>query len=158
MRVTMPAGTARVNRLVLAIQANYREDPDAEYELPDTVQALLWACCSPDDFGAPEVSPLGEALRTGDDMAVSLLLQHRANPSRGEEGGNDPIFLAIQMNSAENMHRLLQYNANPRSREAVPSEEGSGGRRRILRRRTALEAAASLPRCRQVILDFIASE
>ena len=122
------------------------------------MQALLWACCSPHDYGMPEVSPLGEALRSGDDIVVSLLLQHRANPSRREEGGNDPIFLAIQMNSAENIHRLLQYNANPRSREAVPSEDGSGGRRRILRRRTALEAAASLPRCRQVILDFIASE
>ena len=159
MRVTMPAGTARANPLVLAIQANYREDPDFEYELPDTVQALLWACCSPDDYGAPEISPLGEALRSGDDiMAVSLLLQHRANPSRREDGCNDPIFLAIQMNSAENVHRLLQYHANPRSREAFPSAEGSGSRRRVLRRRTALEALASLPRCRQVILDFIASE
>ena len=91
-------------------------------------------------------------------MAVSLLLQHRANPSKREEGGNDPIFLAIPMNSAENVHRLLQYYADLRSREAVPSEEGCGGRHRLLRRRTALEAAASLPRCRQVILDFIASE
>ena len=82
IRVTMVLGTARVSPLVLAKQANYREDPDVEHELPDTVQALLWVCCSPDDFGAPEVSPLSEALRTGDDMAVSLLPQHRANPSR----------------------------------------------------------------------------
>ena len=104
MRVTMPAGTARANPLVLAIQANYREDPDFEYELPDTVQALLWACCSPDGFGVPEVSPLGEALRSGDDIAVSLL-QHGAKPSRREDGCNDPIFSAIQMNSAENVHR-----------------------------------------------------
>ena len=158
MRVVLPAGTAQVNPLVLAIQANYQEDPDLEYDLPDTVQALLWACCSPHDFGMPEVSPLGEALRAGDDMAVSLLLQHRANPSRREEGGNDPIFLAIRSNSAENVHRLLQYSADPRSREAVPTEEGCGGRRRLLRRRTVLEAAASFPRCRQVILDFISSE
>ena len=40
MRVILPAGTARVNPLVLAIQANYQEDPDLEYELPDTVLAL----------------------------------------------------------------------------------------------------------------------
>ena len=106
----------------------------------------------------PEVSPLGEALRAGDDMAVSLLLQHRANPSRREEGGNDRIFFAIRRNSAENARRLLQYSVDPRPREAVPTEEGCGGRRRLLRRRTALEAAASLPRCRQVIMDFIASE
>ena len=105
----------------------------------------------------PEVSPLCEALRSGDDMAVLLLLQHRASRSRREEGNNDPIFVAIQMNSAENVHRLLQYSADPRSREAVPSREGYAGRCRLLRRRTALEAAASLPRCRQVILDFMAS-
>ena len=157
MRIVLPEGTARVSPLVLAIQANYQEDPDLEYDLPNTVQALLWACCSPHDFGLPEVSPLCEALRSGDDMAVSLLLRHEASPSRREEGNNDPIFVAIQMNSAESVHRLLQYSADPRSREAVPSREGHAGRRRLLRRRTALEAAASLPRCRQVILDFMAS-
>ena len=72
-----------------------------------------------------------------------------------EEGSNDPIFLAIDMSSAENVHRLLQYSANPRSREAIPTREGHAGRRR-LRRRTALEAAASRPRCQRVLLDFIA--
>ena len=80
----------------------------------------------------------------------------RASPSRREEGSNDLIFVAIQMSSAESVHRLLQYSADPRSREAVPSRERHAGRRR-LRRRTALEAAASQPRCRQVILDFMAS-
>ena len=151
----MPGSTHRVSPLVLAIQSRYLEDPDQAYELPTTIQALLWARCSPHDFGVPEVSPLCEALRSGDDMAVLLLLQHRASPSMREEGSNDPIFLAIQMSSAENVHRLLQYSANPRSREAIPSREGHAGRRR-LRRRTALEAAASQPRCRSVLLDFIA--
>ena len=127
MRVLLPevpGGTGRVSPLVLAIQGRYQEDPDLEYELPNTIQALLWACCSPHDFGMPEVSPLCEALRSGDDMAVSLLLQHRASPSRREEGSNDPIFVAIQMSSAEKVHRLLQYSADPRSREAVPSNFG----------------------------------
>ena len=157
MRVVLPEGTAQVRPLVLAIQANYQEDPDLEYDLPNTVQALPWACCSPHDFGLPEVSPVCEALRSGDDMAVSLLLRHGASPSRREEGNNDPIFVALRVNSAESVHRLLQYSADPRSREAIPSREGYAGRRRLLRRRTALEAAASLPRCRQVILDFMAS-
>ena len=155
MRVLLPEGTDRVSPLVLAIQGRYQEDPDLEYELPNTIQALLWACCSPHDFGMPEVSPLCEALRSRDDMAVLLLLQHRASLSRTEEGSNDPIFVAIQMSSAESVHRLPQYSADPRSREAVPSREGHAGRRR-LRRRTALEAAASHPRCRRVILDFMA--
>ena len=138
-----------------AIQSRYQEDPDQEDELANTIQALLSAQCSPHDFGVPDVSPLCEAIRSGDNMAVSLLLQHTASPSMREEGSNDPIFLAIQMSSAENVDRLLQYSAKPRSREAIPSREGHAGRRR-LRRRTAWEAAASQPRCRSVILDFIA--
>ena len=60
---------------------------------PTRSRPSLWACCSPHDFGMPEVSP----------------------PCRREEGSNDPIFVAIQMSSAENVHRLLQYTANPRS-------------------------------------------
>ena len=125
-----------------------------EQVLPNTVQALIWACCSPHDFGLPEVSPLCEALRMDDEEAVLLLLQSRASPSRREEGNNDPIFIAIQMNSAANVRRLLQYSADPRSREAIPSREGHAGRRR-LHRRTAMEAAAAYPLCQQVIRDFI---
>ena len=53
-------------------------------------------------------------VRSGDDVAVSLLLQHRANPAGREYGNNDPIFVAIQMNSAENVHRLLQYSRRER--------------------------------------------
>ena len=46
---TIPRGTARVNPLVRAIEANYL-DADEEYELPDTVQALLWAPCDPNNY------------------------------------------------------------------------------------------------------------
>ena len=120
----------------------------------NTIQALLWACCSPHDFGMPEVSPLCEALRSGDDTIVLMLLQHRASPSRREEGNNDLIFVAIQMNSAENVQRLLQFSADPRSREAIPTREGHAGRRRLMRR-TALEAAAAHPRCQRVIREFM---
>ena len=81
-----------------------QEQPDLECDFPYTVQALLWPCCSQDDFGMLEVSPLCEALRSRDDVAVLLLLQHRASPSRREEGSNDPTFVAIQMSSAENVH------------------------------------------------------
>ena len=157
MRVLLPeipGGSGRVSPLVTAIQGRYHEDPDQEYELPNTIQALLWACCSPHDFGMPEVSPLCEALRSGDDTIVLMLLQHRASPSRREEGNNDPIFVAIQMNSAENVQRLLQFSADPRSREAIPTREGHAGRRRLMRR-TALEAVAAHPRCQRVIREFM---
>ena len=115
----------------MAIRANYLEELDYEYVLPDTVQALLWACCSPDDYGAPEVSPLGEAIRSGDDMAVPQFLHHGANFSRREEGGNDPIFLAIQVCFAEYVQLLLHYRANPRSKEAIPTADGSQRGRRV---------------------------
>ena len=78
MRVLLPAipnGMERISPLVLAIQSRHQEHPDQGQDLPNTVQALLWACCSPHDFGMPEVSPLSEALRAGDDEIVLLLLQ-----------------------------------------------------------------------------------
>ena len=89
-----------------------------------------------------------------DDEAVLLLLNSRASPSSREEGNNDPIFIAIQMNSAANVRRLLQFSADPRSREATSTREGHAGRRRLIRR-TALDAAAAYPQCQQVIRDFI---
>ena len=158
MRVLVPMtpnGVELVSPLVLAIQSRQEEGLHREQALPNTVQALIWACCSPHDFGLPEVSPLCEALRMDDEEVVLLLLQSRASPSRREEGSNDPIFIAIQRNSAANVRRLLQYSADPRSREAIPSREGHAGRRR-LHRRTAVEAAAAYPPCQQVILASIA--
>ena len=157
MRVLVPLasnGMELVNPLVLAIQSRQGESAHREQELPNTIQALIWACCSPHDFGLPEISPLCEALRMHDEEAVLLLLQSRASPSRREEGNNDPIFIAIQMNSAANVRRLLQYSADPRSREAIPSREEHAGRRRLTRR-TAMEAAAAYPQCQQVIRDSI---
>ena len=157
MRVLVPMiphGVELVSPLVLAIQSRQGEGVHREQTLPNTIQALIWACCSPHDFGLPEVSPLCEALRMDDEEAVLLLLHSRASPSRREEGNNDPIFIAIQMNSAANVRRLLQYSADPRSREAIPSREGHAGRRRLTRR-TALEAAAAYPQCQQVIRDSI---
>ena len=75
--------------------------------------------CSPDDFGAPEILPLAEAIRSGDDVAVSQLLRHSANPSRREDGNNDLVFLALQLSFAEQVHPLLLYRAYPRAKEAV---------------------------------------
>ena len=86
-----------------------------EYQLPDTVQALLWAYSSPDDFGAREISPLAEAIRSGDDLAVSQLLMHSANPSRREDGNNDLVFLAIQLSFAEQVHPATAVPSLPQS-------------------------------------------
>ena len=53
MRILLPEtpGSAHmVSPLVLAIQSRYLDDPDQEYELPTTIQTLLWARCSPHDL------------------------------------------------------------------------------------------------------------
>ena len=88
MRVLLPkipGGSGRVSPLVTAIQGRYQEDPDQEYELPNTIQALLWACCSPHDFGMPEVSPLCEALRSGDDSVTVAAAQSEPVQARRRE-------------------------------------------------------------------------
>ena len=56
MRVLLPAipnGMERISPLVIAIRSRHRENPHQEQDLPNTVQALLWACCFPHDFGMP---------------------------------------------------------------------------------------------------------
>ena len=105
-------------------------------------------------LGCQKSHHYAKRLRMNDNEAVLLLLNSRASPSRREEGNNDPIFIAIQMSSAVNVRRLLQYSADPRSREATPTRERHAGRRRLIRR-TALDAAAAYPQCHQVIRDFI---
>ena len=72
-----PNGMELVSPLILAIQNRQEEGVHREQAFPNTVQALIWACCSPHDFGLPEVSPLCEALRIDDDEAVLLLLQSK---------------------------------------------------------------------------------
>ena len=86
MRILLPAPSnslERISPLVLAIQSRHQEHPDQGQELPNTVQALLWACCSPHDFGMPEMSPLCEALRAGDDEIV--LYCCNTGPARPDE-------------------------------------------------------------------------
>ena len=60
-----------------------------------------------------------------------MLLQHNASPSMREEGSNAPIFLVIQMSSAENVLRLLQYSvdripAGPRVSLKTSSDRARG--------------------------------
>ena len=59
MRVVLPQGTERVLWSLLFMQI--AKDPYIDYDFSRTVQALLWACCSPHDFGMPQVFPLWEA-------------------------------------------------------------------------------------------------
>ena len=92
----LPHGAELINPLVMAVRANYVED-EVDCCLPDTVQTLLFAHCEPNDFCSPEVSPLRDAIRSGDCRAVAHLLRFRANPNRSEDSQNAPIFTAIDV-------------------------------------------------------------
>ena len=92
-----------VSPMVLAIQSRYLDDPEQEYELPTTIQTLLWACYPPHDFGAPEVSPLFEAIR------VEMIWQQEF-----------PIIVAAARRSASCVQILLAYGADPCSAEQIP--------------------------------------
>ena len=81
----MPGSTYMVSPLVLAIQSRYLEDPDQEAELPTTIQALLFGHAARLMILAYLRSPLCEAIRSGDDIAILLLLQHNACPSVREK-------------------------------------------------------------------------
>ena len=108
----------RINPLVLAIEESkpitFEEDDDGCL-LPDTVQALLLAHCDPNDVGVTELSPLCEAIRSGDCRAITQLLTFRANPNRGEQGSNVP-----SSRSLVSVPWTMRYR-NPRAREAAPT-------------------------------------
>ena len=99
----------RISPLVLAIQSRQEEGSQQEQTFPNTVQALLWACCSLHDFGMPEVSPLCEALRMDDEEVVLLLLQSRASPSRREEGTQQRMcvdsYSTLRIRGRERLYR-----------------------------------------------------
>ena len=120
MRSTIPGGTVKVNPIVQAIEANYL-DADEEFELSDPVIALLWARVDPNEVGAPRVSPLGQAIRSGDDTAVEQLLKHRADPSYREHEHEAPIFQAITVCSPYYVRLLLTARVDPLSKEHRPT-------------------------------------
>ena len=74
---TLPRGTARESTLVRAIETDYPPMFD-DGSLPDILTSLLLALYDPNNQGAPPRSPLGLAIRRGEERIVELLLQYRA--------------------------------------------------------------------------------
>ena len=60
-----------------AIKGDYPPTFDAG-PLPDSLTTLLLAKCDPNVIGSP--SPLGTAIRRGEDRSVEVLLQYQADP------------------------------------------------------------------------------
>ena len=84
MTSTLPRGTARESTLVRAIKADYPPTFDAG-PLPDSLTTLLLAKCDPNVIRSPSLSPLGTAIRRGEDRTVEVLLQYQADPQLRED-------------------------------------------------------------------------
>ena len=96
IEVTAVTGTSdNICTLVRAIEANYVERSE-NYSFPDTVQTLLWARCDPNQAGRDQRLPLNQAIRSGDDRAVELLLRAQANPMLADTGHEAPLLLAVR--------------------------------------------------------------
>ena len=145
--------TARVSPLVLALQAN----------LDTSCLILSRRCYGP----AALLMILGHRkplhLRKPSGQAMMWLCLNSSDTVQiHQEEKTATMNLSswqFSLSFAERVRLLLLYRANLRAREAVPTPEGGQwGRRRTVRRRTALEAAASCSSCRRIILDFLSHE
>ena len=95
MTSTLPRGTARESTLVRAIKADYPPTFD-DGPLPDSLTTLLLAKCDPNVIGSPSLSPLGTAIRRGEDRTVEVLLQYQADPQLREDSRELPLIIAIK--------------------------------------------------------------
>ena len=90
---TCRLGSNQRDCLVRAIEANYVERSE-HYRFPNTVQTLLWVRCDPNQAGRDQRLPLNQAIRSGDERAVELLLRAQANPTLADTGHEAPLLLA----------------------------------------------------------------
>ena len=107
--------------------------------------ALLLAQCDPNVIGNPSLSPLGTAVRRGEERTVEVLLQHQADPQLREERKELPLIIAIARGATKCVKILLDYRADPRSTMSAPAPGPHGIKSSHNRHATALEIAASHP-------------
>ena len=120
MTSLVPRGTAWEATLVKAINADYPPTYDTG-PLPDCVTMLLLAQCDPNIRGNPSLSPLGTAIRRGEEHTVEVLLQFQADPQLREEREELPLIIAVAGGAAKCVKILLDYRANPRSTMSAPA-------------------------------------
>ena len=106
MTSTLPRGTSKESTLVRAIETDYPPMFD-EGPLPDIMTTLLLALCDPNNEGAPPRSPLGLAIRRGEEQVVELLLQYRADPYLREHAHEVPLLIAIAKGAINYVKILL---------------------------------------------------
>ena len=144
MTSTLPRGTARESTLVRAIKADYPPTFDAG-PLPDSLTTLLLAKCDPNVIGSPSLSPLGTAIRRGQDRSVEVLLQYQADPQLREDSRELPLIIAIARGATKCVKILLDHRADPSSTMSAPAPAPHGRKSNNTRHTTAMELAASSP-------------
>ena len=146
----LPRGTALEATLVKAIHADYPPIFDTG-PLPDNVTALLLAQCDPNVIGTPSFSPLGAAVRRGEERTVEVLLQYQADPQLREERKELPLIIAVARRATKCVKILLDYRADPRSTMSAPAPGPHGIKSNHNRHATALEIAASHPASSDIV-------
>ena len=137
-------GTALEATLVKAITADYPPTFDIG-PLPDSVTTLLLVQCDPNIIGNPSLSPLGTAIRRGEERTVEVLLQFQAEPHLKEEREEPPLILAIARRATNCVKILLDYRADPRTTMSAPMPGPLGVKASHNRHATAMEIATSYP-------------
>ena len=104
----------------------------------------------------PEVRACQRLICSEDDTAVSQLLRHRASPAGREEGSNHHLSGNSKEFGRDCSIVAAVYIGLTLGQEKLFTADGNfGGRCRMLRRRTALEAASPLPYLRQLLFETI---
>ena len=152
--ISMPSlirrGTAWVSILVKAITVDYPFTYDVG-PLPNCLTALLLAKCDPNVLGNSSLSPLGVAIRQGEEHTVGTLLQFRADPHLKEERNERPLIMAIARRATKCVQVLLEYRADPRMTMSVPLSGPHGTRARGKRRATAMDLATAHPASPEIV-------
>ena len=111
------------------------------------------ARCDPNVIGSPSLSPLGTAIRRGEEHTVETLLQFRADPHLKEERNERPLIMAIARRATNCVKVLLEYRADPRMTMSVPLAGPHGTRARHKRHAIAMDLAPCLTRYCGVIVS-----
>ena len=152
----MRRGTAWEAILVKAITVDYPLTYDVG-PLPNCLTALMIARCDPNVIGSPSLSPLGTAIRRGEERTVETLLQFRADPHLKEERNERPLIMAIARRATNCVKVLLEYRADPRMTMSVPLAGPHGTRARHKRHATAMDLAAAHPASPDIVALLLAA-
>ena len=149
-------GTAWEATLVKVITADYPPTFDVG-PLPGCLTALMLARCDLNIIGHPSLSPLGTAIRRGEERTVEVLLQFQADPHLKEAREEQPLIIAIARRATNCVKLLLEYRADPRTTMSAPMPGPHGVIASHNRRATAMEIAASHPASPDIVALLLAA-